>query len=113
MRLLLDECVNAGVKAAFPGHAVKTVREMGWQGSKDGPLLAYAQDSFDVFVTIDRKLERQHDLKKLRMGVVVARIPSNEIVAYQPIFAALLKAATGVKAGEVIHVESPLLQRSR
>ncbi len=56
MRILLDECVNAGVKAAFPGHAVKTVSEIGWQGSKDGPLLAYAQGSFDVFVTIDRKL---------------------------------------------------------
>ena len=78
-------------------------------GTKDGSLLAYAQDSFDVFVTIDRKLERQHDLKKLRMGVVVARVPRNEIVAYRPIFAALLAAATRVKAGEIIHVESSTL----
>jgi len=105
VRILLDECVNAGVKAAFPGHAVRTVSEIGRQGTKDGSLLAYAQDSFDAFVTIDRKLERQHDLKKLRMGVVVARVPRNEIVAYRPIFAALLAVPTRVKAGEIIHVE--------
>ncbi len=113
MRILLDERVNAGVKAAFPGHAVKTVSEIGWQGSKDGPLLAYAENWFDVFVTIDRKLPRQHDLGKLRLGVVMARVPSNEIGAYQPIFNALLKAAATVKPGEIIHVESPSLHASR
>ena len=72
MRILLDECVNTGVKAAFPGHSVKTVTEISWRSSKDGPLLAYAENTFDVFVTIDRKLERQHDLKNLRLGFVVA-----------------------------------------
>jgi hypothetical protein len=104
VRILLDECVNAGVKAAFPGHAVKTVTEMGWSGSKDGPLLAYAQNSFDVFVTIDRKLESRHDLKKLRLGIVLARVPSNKLSSYEPIFAALLEAAITVKPGWVVHV---------
>ena len=59
MRILLDECVNAGVKAAFAGHEIKTVTEAGWRGAKDGPLLALAQKSFDVFVTIDRRFGRQ------------------------------------------------------
>jgi hypothetical protein len=34
-------------------------------------------------------------------------VPSNEIRSYQPIFAALLKAAETVRAGDVIHVYSP------
>lgn len=106
MRILLDECVNAGVKAAFPGHLVRTVTEISWRGSKDGPLLAYAENSFDVFVTIDRRLERQYDLKRLRLGFVVAHVPSNEIASYQPIFEALLSAAASVKPGEVVHVEN-------
>ena len=93
-----------GVRAAFPGHAVKTVSETGWRSSKDGPLLAYAQEHFDVFVTIGRKLERQHDLKKLKLGFVVARVPSNEIRSYRPILAELQRAAVDVKHGEVIHV---------
>ena len=106
MRILLEECVHAGVKAAFPGHAVRTVSEISWRGSEDGPLLAYAQKSFDVFVTIDTKLERQHDLKRLRLGVVIVHVRSNEIGSYRPIFTALLKAAATVKAGEVVHVHS-------
>ena len=93
MRILLDECVNAGVKAAFPGHAVKTVAEIGWRGSEDAPLLTHAQQSFDVFVTIDQKLERQHDLTKLRLGFVIVRVPDNQIGSYRPIFAEMLRAA--------------------
>ena len=56
MRILLDECVHIGVKAAFSGHIVKSVTEVGWRSRKDGPLLALAQEEFDVFVTIDRSL---------------------------------------------------------
>ncbi len=100
----LDECVNAGVKAAFQGHSVKTVREISWRGSKDSALLAPAEKSFDVFVTIDRKLERQHDLTKLLLGTVVVHVPSNEIASYSPILPALLNAAAAVKPGHVIQV---------
>ena len=72
--------------------------------------LAYAQEHFDVFVTIDRKLERQHILKTLKLGFVIARVPSNEIGSYRPIFAALQAAAENVKPGEVSHVISPLMR---
>lgn len=108
MRILLDECVNAGVKAAFPGHTVKTVAEIGWGGSGDDPLLTHAQESFDVFVTIDRKLEHQHNLKGLRLGFVLIRVPDNRIGSYRGIFAELSQAAETVKHGQVIHVYSPL-----
>ena len=50
MRVLLDECVNPRVRAAFPDHHIMTVREMGWGGITHGKLLALAQDLFDVFV---------------------------------------------------------------
>ena len=110
MRILIDECVHAGVKAAFPGHAVKTVSESGWRSSKDEPLLAFAEQKFDVFVTIDRNLEREHNLKKSKLGFVVARVPSNQIGSYHPILLELLKAAENVKSGEVIHVVHPRMR---
>ena len=110
MRILLDECVHVGVKAAFPGHAVKAVCETAWRSSKDGPLLAYAQEQFDVFVTIDRKLEHQHNLKGLKLGFVFSRVPSNKIASYRPIFAELQKAAENVRPGEVIHVVNPQMR---
>ena len=81
MRILLDECVHAGVRAAFPGHATKTVTDAGWRGSKDGP-----RDNFDVFVTIDRTLEHEHQLSRFRLGFVVVRVPDNTFAAYKPLF---------------------------
>jgi len=57
MRILLDECVNPRVKAAFPNHETKTVVDMMWKGATNGELLALAEaNHFDVFVTIDQSL---------------------------------------------------------
>lgn len=58
------------------------------------------------WVTIDHKPERQHDLKKLKLGVVIAHVRSNELTSYQSMFPELLEAATTVRAGEVIHVRA-------
>ena len=110
MRILIDECVHVGGKGAFSGHAVKTVFEMGWRSSKDGPLLMFAQDQFDVFVTIDRNLEHQQNVAKLKMGIVIVRVPSNEIADYEPLFEKLKAAAESVRPGQVIYVLSALLK---
>lgn len=107
MRILLDECIHAGVKAAFPGHIVKSVTEIGWRTSKDGPLLAHAQEQFDVFITIDRSLEFQQNLASFKLGFVVARVRSNELIHYIPIFEQLRKAAESVQKGSVMCVFSP------
>ena len=109
MRILIDECVHVGVKDAFSGHVVKTVTQIGWRSSKDGPLLTFAQDQFDVFVTIDRNLERQQNLTKLKIGIIVVRVLPNEIRFYKPLFEKLMAAAETVRAGEVIYLLSPLL----
>jgi len=56
MRVLIDECVNPRVRAAFVGHHVRTVVEMGWGGLTNGNLLAQASEHFDVFLTLDQAL---------------------------------------------------------
>ena len=110
MRILLDECVNAGVSKAFPGHAVKTVAQTGWSGTDDGPLLALAQEQFDVIVTIDRNLEHQQNLKKFKLGFVIVHVRSNEIASYLNLFAQMEKAAENVRAGQIIHVPGHEIQ---
>lgn len=107
MLILLDECVPARLRKAFPGHAVQTVTQTGWRTSKDGALLAFAQDRFDVFVTVDRQLEKQNDLSHLRLGFLVARVPNNRLDGFEPIFSQLNAAAKRVRHGEVIHIVSP------
>jgi hypothetical protein len=79
---------------------------MGWKSRKDGDLLLEAERSFDVFVTIDRKLERERDLSRFGLGFVIVRVPSNVITAYKPIFGELCGAAERVRPGETAHVSA-------
>jgi predicted nuclease of predicted toxin-antitoxin system len=56
MRVLLDECLPERLKHELPEHQVRTVREAGLAGKKNGALLEFASTQFDVLVTIDRNL---------------------------------------------------------
>jgi hypothetical protein len=107
MRILLDECVNPRVRAAFKGHQVKTVIEMGWGGITNGRLLALAEVDFDVFVTLDQNLEYQQNVPKMKLGLLVIKVPDNKIRFYEPIFAAMCAAAERIEAGQVVHITSP------
>jgi hypothetical protein len=42
VKILLDECVPRILKQELSDFKVATVREMGWDGIKNGNLLAYA-----------------------------------------------------------------------
>jgi predicted nuclease of predicted toxin-antitoxin system len=106
VRILLDECVHRGVRDAFPGHAVTVVSDTDWRSSKDGPLLAFAERNFDVFVTIDRRLVEENRIDYLALGVILARIPNNKLSSWQPLFAALNQAAEKVRHGQVIRIPS-------
>lgn len=56
MKLLLDECLDWRLRRDLAGHEIKTVQEMGWEGVKNGRLLALAQAEFQVFITGDHNL---------------------------------------------------------
>ena len=109
MRILLDECVNAGVCKAFPGHVVRTVAQEGWAGTQDSALLMLAQERFDVFVTIDRNLEHQQNLRKFNLGFVVVHVRNNEISSYVHLFEQIKAAVENVRAGQSIYVIDPAI----
>lgn len=62
-----------------------------------------AAGSFDVFVTIDRNMERQ-DVRSLRLGLIIAHVRSNRLVDFQPVLSDLAEAIGKIKPGEVIHI---------
>ena len=107
MRVLLDECVNPRVKSAFPDHEVQTVQGMGWGGITNGKLVDLAQQSFDVFVTVDENLEHQQNLAKFTLGLVIVAVPDNHIKFFIPPFPDLRKAVESVGPGRVIHIVHP------
>ena len=104
MRVLLDENVPHDLKTALVGHDVVTVQGLGWSGTLNGELLTRASGVIDAFVTMDRKLEHQHDLGVLPFGVVVVRARSSKIQDLEPHVPAILGALANVKPGVTISV---------
>jgi hypothetical protein len=76
VRILLDECVNPRVRAAFPGHEVTTVT---------------------------RSIEHQQNVAALDFGVVIVHVARNRLSHYEPLFERMRKAVETVQAGEVTH----------
>ncbi|MBD0389952.1 MAG: DUF5615 family PIN-like protein [Nostoc sp. C3-bin3] len=75
MLILLDEnLLSKKLKKPFidAGHIVQNVEDMGWRGVKDKELLALAdRHPFDVFVTSDKNLPYQQNLRVITLRVVV------------------------------------------
>jgi hypothetical protein len=65
-----------------------------------------AQQSFDVFVTVDQNLEYQQNVAKLTLVLVIVAVPDNNIKYFRPIFIELQKAAESIRPGQIIHVVS-------
>jgi hypothetical protein len=106
VRVLIDACVDPRVAELLSAHEVRTAHQLGWQGLKDHILLSRLQGHFDVLVTIDRGIEFEHNLGKLRFGIVVFHVKKNKIEFYRPLAAALLEAIDRLAPGEVIHIHS-------
>lgn len=101
MRILLDENFPADFSKLLVGHEVFTVHNLGWSGVKNGELLRRAQSICEVFVTLDRNLEFQQNLKILPFGVVVVRSVSNRMADLTPHITSILAAASRATPGQV------------
>jgi hypothetical protein len=72
VKVLLDEDLPHKLRAAIPNHDVSTVAYLGWKGLKNGELLRAAEGAgFQVFVTADKKLPKQQNLKEKALATVV------------------------------------------
>jgi len=90
MRILLDESLPAELALELPGHEIRTVREEGWSGLKNGDLLARSVPRFDVFVTADQNLRYQPNLNTLPIADIVLAAKSNRIEDLRPLVPELL-----------------------
>lgn len=99
MRILLDECLPRRLKHELIGHYVRTAPECGWAGRRNGELLQVAANEFEIFLTVDQKLQYQQNLSNFNIAIVVVLARSNSIFELRPlipkILDALVKAAKG------------------
>ncbi len=105
MRVLLDECLPAGLRRELPGHDVTTVQRMGWAGTRNGALLELAgREGFGAFVTVDRGIEYQQRVAALPFGVLALRAPSNDVADLRPLMSAVLAALGALEPGQLIRI---------
>ena len=66
MRVLLDHNLPKRLCAMLIGHEARTARQMTWDKLGNGVLLRAASEAgFDVFLSMDKKLEHEQNLSAL------------------------------------------------
>jgi hypothetical protein len=72
MRILFDHGTPRGLARGLSGHTVLTAYQKGWDRLKNGELLRAAEDdAFDVFLTTDRRIQYQQNLRNRKIAIVV------------------------------------------
>ena len=106
MKVLIDENLPRKLAAHLPGHQCRTVAECGWSGKKNGELLALADLSFDVLLTLDKNLPYPQDLNSRRIAVLIIRARSNRIQDLLPVLPECLSALVRIRPRQVIRVDA-------
>ena len=104
MRVLLDECIPREFEKHLSGHECLTAPEAGLAGKKNGELLRAAAGRFDAFVTVDRNLRHQQNLRRVPFGVVVLIAQSNRLEDLLPLTRGTLIVLQTIKPGQVVEV---------
>jgi predicted nuclease of predicted toxin-antitoxin system len=105
MKLLLDECIDVRLKNFIPDYEVFTVQEMQWLGKVNGELLRLTEkNNFDVFITIDKNLPFQQNVKQYGFAVVIFDIARSTVENLQLLIPQMMKLLPNVRAGEAYRI---------
>lgn len=93
MKILLDENVDVRFKKYFiETHEVYTVRDMNWNGIKNGALLSLlAENGFDCWIVVDKNLPYQQNTSKLPCLLIVLDVFRNTLKHLQPLVPQILE----------------------
>ncbi len=105
MRLLLDECIDEGLRHHFFGHECQTCRYAGLTGMANGALLAAAdQAGFEVLITVDQNMPNQQSLRGRSISILVVRARTTNLDDLLVLLPDVLIALEILGPGEVARV---------
>lgn len=106
MRILIDECVPAGISESLIkfGHACRTVQQAGLSGKKNGELLSLAETRWDILLTNDKGVQYQQNLTGRKISVLVLRARSNRLADLLSLIPACEDALRSIKPGQVVEI---------
>ncbi len=105
MKILLDENIDVRFKRLFPAdsHEVYTVRDMGWNGVKNGTLLKLLEEhKFDCWIIVDKNLPYQQNVNKLPCLILVLDVLRNTLKHIAPLILIVLARLSEVAEKKII-----------
>jgi hypothetical protein len=103
--VLLDECIDEGLRHHFAGHDCQSCRYAGMAGLSNGVLLAKAEQAgFEVMVTVDRNMPAQQNLRGRTISLVVIRARTTDLIDLLPLMPRVLECLDGLPAGVAAEV---------
>jgi hypothetical protein len=106
MRIVLDENRPRPIIRFFDvGDQVVTVQELGLAGMLNGELLSRLEGDYDVFVTADKNLRYQQNLKGRSLAIV--ELPTNRLPILETIAAEVEFAVKSAVPGGYVRVTMP------
>lgn len=91
--------------ARWAGLDVSHVVEIGWQGRKNGHLLASMREAgFDTLITVDKNLQFQQNIPASGIAVVVLHAATNRLADLRPLMSAVRPLLVNAKPGHVYRV---------
>ncbi len=105
MNVLVDECVPKPLLKLLRGHTLRTAQDLGWASTKNGRLLALAEQTFDAFLTADHNMRYQQNLKGRRIAILV--LSTNLWPALRPHLGLVQTALDQLEPGEFVDLAIP------
>jgi len=85
MKILLDENIPVKLKKDLPeDYDWFTVRELEWQGTRNGKLLErMLENDFEGLITMDKNLYKQQNISNLSLLLITIKARDNKIQTLQ------------------------------
>ena len=103
MRILFDECMPQPLRRRLAEFEISTAQEMGWGRVKNGELLRRAEGVFEVFVTADRQLKHQQNLKGRKLAILV--LSTNRWPKVKAKTAEIIAAIQALRPGDYMELD--------
>ncbi len=104
MKILLDENIDVRFKKLFNDeHEVYTVRDMRWNGVKNGELLQLLKENnFECWIVVDKNIAYQQNLSNLPCLIIVLDVFKNTLEHISKLFPSIFIALKKVSENKIL-----------
>lgn len=103
---LFDHCVPKPLRRKLSGFEIRTCFEQGWDALRNGELLLAAEAAdFQIFVTADKNLRYQQDLRARQIAVL--ELPRNRLAILLQLVPEIQQALAVMASGSYVVIPMP------